>query len=208
VKVVALSGSARKGGNTALLARTALAELEAAGVETELIEMAGIAVRGCTACGTCGKTKDGRCAVVTDPVNEWIAKMIEADGIILASPTYFADVSSETKALIDRAGMVTRSSGSLLRRKVGAAIVAVRRAGAIHALDTMNHFFLIGEMIVVGSSYWNVGIGRTPGEVAGDDEGMATMRDLGRNMAWALERLAPQQRTGPESGPTNFGLGE
>jgi multimeric flavodoxin WrbA len=114
--------------------------------------------------------------------------MTEADGIILASPVYFADVTSEMKAVIDRAGYVCRANDNLLARRPGAAVVAVRRAGAIHALDTMNHFFLIGEMIVVGSSYWNVGIGRDRGDVNGDEEGVSTMRRLGENMAWLLQR--------------------
>ena len=114
--------------------------------------------------------------------------MKEADGIIIGSPTYFADVSSETKALIDRSGFVARANGNMLARKVGAAVVAVRRAGAIHAFDTINHFFTIGEMIIVGSSYWNIGLGREPGDVRRDKEGIATMRTLGRNMAWLLKR--------------------
>ncbi|MBT7299712.1 MAG: flavodoxin family protein, partial [Victivallales bacterium] len=132
---------------------------------------------------------DGCCVGKTDPVNEWIEKMRHADGIIIASPTYFADVTPEVKALIDRAGFVTRVNGSQLDRKVGAAVVAVRRAGAIHAYDTINHFFGISGMLTVGSSYWNVGIGLHPGDVAEDEEGMATMTKLGENMAWTLGKL-------------------
>jgi len=115
--------------------------------------------------------------------------MVEADGIILASPTYFADVSTEMKALIDRAGFVAMANDAMLRRKVGAAVVAVRRGGAIHAFDTMNHFFFINQMVVPGSSYWNVGIGLSPGDVEKDDEGLATMKTLGENMAWVLKKL-------------------
>jgi multimeric flavodoxin WrbA len=115
--------------------------------------------------------------------------MAEADGIILASPTYFADVSTEMKALIDRAGFVTKANGGMLKRKVGAAVVAVRRAGAIHAFDTINHFFFISEMIVPGSSYWNIGVGREKGEVESDAEGVKTMQVLGENMAWLLKKL-------------------
>jgi len=122
-------------------------------------------------------------------VNLAIAKMDASDGILIASPTYFADITSETKALIDRAGMVARANDFMLRRKVGAGVVAARRAGAIHAFDSINHFFLIGEMIVPGSSYWNVGVGREIGEVEDDDEGMATMETLGRNMAWLMRKL-------------------
>lgn len=122
--------------------------------------------------------------------NEAIERLRRAEGILLASPTYFADVTAEMKALIDRAGYVSRSNGNFFARKVGAAIVAVRRAGAIHAFDTLNHFFLSGEMVVVGSSYWNIGIGREKGEVDGDAEGLKKMRRLGENIAWALGQLS------------------
>jgi multimeric flavodoxin WrbA len=189
MKVVAVSGSARKGGNTAVLLAEVLEPLEAAGHECRLIEMAGKDVRGCTACGRCRELKDGQCHGRKDFGNEVIAEIFSADAIVLGSPTYFADVSAEMKALIDRAGYVARSQPDLLARKPGAAVVAVRRGGAIHAYDTINHFFLLSEMIVVGSSYWNIGIGREKGQVAEDEEGMGTMRRLGENMAWLMERL-------------------
>jgi multimeric flavodoxin WrbA len=192
MKVVAFSGSARKDGNTAILVRQAFAELEKEGIATGLVQLAGETIRGCTACYRCFGTKDLRCAVSSetgDVVNDCIAKMVAADGIIIASPTYFADISPETKALIDRAGMVARANDNCYRRKVGAAVVAVRRAGAIHSFDSINHFFLISEMIIPGSSYWNIGIGRNIGEVEQDEEGMKTMADLGKNMAWLLKKL-------------------
>ncbi len=189
MKVVAFCGSARKDGNTALLLKTALAELDAAGIETELVQLAGKEIRGCIACFECFKKKDGRCAVEKDIINDCLDKMKGADAILLGSPTYFADVSSEMKALMDRCGMVSRANDDLFKRKLGAAVVAVRRAGAMHVFDSMNHFFLIGQMIVVGSSYWNIGIGREKGEVANDEEGMNTMKVLGQNMAWALEKI-------------------
>jgi multimeric flavodoxin WrbA len=190
MKVIAFNGSARKGGNTARLVRHVFAELEKEGIATELYELAGTNIRGCRACTACFKNKDLKCVGDDDCANECIHKMIEADGIIIASPTYFADVSSETKALIDRAGYVSRANGDMFRRKVGAAIVAVRRAGAIHALDTINHFFLIGQMIVPGSSYWDIGVGLRPGDVEQDEEGVRTMRVLGQNMAWLMKRVA------------------
>lgn len=189
MKVVAFNGSARKNGNTAILIRRVFAELEKAGIATELVQLAGQTIRGCTACYACMKNRDRRCAVHTDIANECIARMAEADGIILGSPTYFTDVSSEMKALIDRAGFVARANGDLLRRKVGAAVVAVRRAGSTHAFDTLNHFFFISQMVVPGSCYWNVGIGRDVGEVEKDAEGMKTMQVLGENMAWLMKRL-------------------
>lgn len=189
MKVTAFCGSARKKGNTYTLIKTVCTEIEAAGMETEIIELAGQGLRGCTACMTCFKKKNGRCAMEDDRLNEYVEKMHESDGIILGSPTYFADVSSEMKALMDRAGMVARTNGDMFKRKVGAAVVAVRRAGAIHVFDSMNHFFLIGQMIVVGSSYWNIGRGLKPGEVIEDTEGIKTMKDLGRNMAWLVEKI-------------------
>lgn len=190
MKVVAFNGSARKGGNTAILLRYVLNELEAEGIETELIELSGKTIHGCLGCRTCGTRQDGRCAQANDDGNALIDKMVAADGILLGSPTYVTDVSSEIKALIDRACLVAGANGGLLRRKVGAGVVAVRRAGAIHAFDTLNHFFLITEMIVPGSSYWNIGIGREKGEVEKDEEGIRTMKTLGRNMAWLMKRVA------------------
>ncbi len=188
MKVVAISGSPRKDGNTAILTKVVLSELEKEGIETELIQFRGISLRGCTACYKCVENKDRRCAVTSDKANEFIAKMIEADGIILASPTYFTDVTAEMKALIDRAGMVAGANGDILQRKIGAAIVAVRRAGSTHAFDTINHFFLKCQMVVPGSSYWNIGIGRNIGDVESDEEGNRTMRVLAKNMAWLLKR--------------------
>ncbi len=189
MKVVAFSGSARKDGNTALLLKTTLAELETAGIETELVQLAGKEIRGCIACYKCFERKDGRCAVEKDIANECLEKMKGADAILLGSPTYFADVSTEMKALMDRCGMVSRANNDLFKRKLGAAVVAARRAGAMHVFDTMNHFFLIGQMIVVGSDYWNIGMGREKEEVAKDEEGMNTMKVLGQNMAWAMEKI-------------------
>lgn len=172
MNVVAFNGSARLEGNTALLVREVFQELQAAGIGTELVQLAGKTLHGCRACYACFEKKNGRCAWDDDFVNACIARMAGADGIILASPTYYTDVSAEMKALIDRAG-----------------VVAVRRSGAIHAFDTLNHFFLISEMVIPGSSYWNIGIGREKDEAAGDEEGAGIMRDLGRNMAWLLHKI-------------------
>jgi multimeric flavodoxin WrbA len=189
MKVVAFNGSARKGANTAILLRHVLGELEKEGIETELVEMSGAEIHGCLACRTCSTRKDGRCSQTGDIGNVYIEKMAAADGILLGSPTYVTDVSPEIKALIDRACMVSGANGGMFRRKLGAAVIAVRRAGAIHAFDTLNHFFLISEMIVPGSSYWNIGIGRERGDVEKDEEGIRTMQVLGRNMAWLLKKL-------------------
>ena len=188
-KVVAFNGSARKGGNTAILLRYALKELENEGIETELVELAGKTIHGCLSCRKCSTRKDRRCSQKNDFGNACIEKMEQADGILLGSPTYVSDVSPEIKALIDRACLVARANGGMFRHKVGAAVVAVRRAGAIHAYDTLNHFFLITEMIIPGSSYWNIAIGNQIGDVEKDEEGIQTMKTLGQNMAWLLKKL-------------------
>jgi multimeric flavodoxin WrbA len=189
IKVVAFNGSARKGANTAILLGYVLKELETEGIETELIELSGAKIHGCLACRKCSVNKDRRCAQKGDVGNALIEKMEQADGILLGSPTYVADISPEIKALMDRACLVSKANGGIFRRKIGAAVVAVRRAGAIHAFDALNHFFLISEMIVPGSSYWNIGIGLEPGDVERDEEGIRTMKTLGQNMAWLLKKV-------------------
>lgn len=189
MKVIGINGSARKGGNTATMINTVFGELENEGIQTEMIDLAGKKMHGCIACMKCFKNKDQKCAVDNDFVNDCIAAMVEADGIVLGSPTYFANISTEMKALVDRAGMVNRANDNMLARKVGAGVVVARRGGAIHTFNSLNHFFFIGEMIVPGADYWNMGFGLQKGDVAGDDEGIETMKILGRNMAWLLKKL-------------------
>ena len=189
MKVVAFNGSARKNGNTAILVNHVFRELEKEGIETELIQLAGKKIRGCIACNKCFENKDQRCSVTHDVLNSCIEKMIETDGIILASPTYFANISTELKALIDRSGMTSIANGGMFKRKVGAAVVAVRRGGSIHAFNAINHFFFIGQMIVPGSTYWNMGFGKDKGDVEKDEEGLLTMKALGENMAWLLKKI-------------------
>jgi multimeric flavodoxin WrbA len=189
MKVIAFNGSARKDGNTAIMIKQVFSELEKEGIETEMIQFSGQKIRGCIACYKCFENKDQRCAVKTDIVNDCIEKMLEADGIILASPTYFADVCAELKALIDRAGLVAKANKEMFARKIGASVVAVRRGGSIHAFDSMNHFFLISGMIIPGSCYWNMSFGLEKGDVEKDDEGLRTMKTLGQNMAWLLKKI-------------------
>lgn len=190
--VLAINGSPQRNGNTARLLARVAAPLEAAGVSTEILHLADYPIQNCRGCRACGKNKNSMCAIASDALNTLFARMVAADGIVLGSPVYFSDVTSEMLALIHRTGMVARVNGDLFRRKVGAGVVAVRRGGAIHAFDTLNHFFLIGQMIVAGSNYWNMGVGRLPGEVEQDEEGMETMRVLGENIAWLLEKLHRQ----------------
>ena len=192
MKVVAFNGSPRKNGNTAILLRQVMQELEKEGIETELVPVGGQPIRGCMACYQCRERRDRRCIYNDDKLNEWIGKMLEADGIIIGSPTYFAGLTPETKALIDRAGFVSRGNGNIFRRKVGAAVIAVRRGGALNVFNAINAFFLINEMIVPGSSYWNLALGGGIGEVEEDAEGITTMKKLGKNMAWLLKKLATE----------------
>ena len=189
MKAVAFNGNPRKGGNTEFLLRRVLEPISEAGIETELVQIGGEPLRGCTACNACRENKDLRCAVKTDMVNDCIAKMIEADAILLGSPTYFAGMSSEMTALIDRAGYVSAANGGLFSRKIGAAVVANRRGGATNVMDSINHMFLMSRMIVPGSTYWNFGVGLHKGDFANDEEALANMRDLGETIAWLLKSL-------------------
>ncbi len=189
MKVLAINGSARKGGNTAEMIKRVFTELEAEGIETEMIELSGKAMRGCIACYKCFENKDRLCAVKKDFMNECIEAMDKADGIILGSPTYFANVSPEMKALIDRSGMTARANDDMFARKVGASVVARRRGGAMQVFNALNTFFFIEQMIVPGSRYWNMGDGMDKGQVLEDTEGMETMEHLGKNMAWLMKKL-------------------
>ncbi len=184
MKVLAINGSPRKEGNTHVLLETVLASMGQAGWETELVQIGGKSIHGCRACGVCRERRDERCGSGQDIFNDVFAKMLQADAILLGSHTYFADVSTEMKALIDRAGFVAMANGSALAGKLGAAVVAVRRGGATHAFDTMNHLFFISQMIVPGSTYWNMGYGLEPGQVSGDAEALRNMTHLGQAMAW------------------------
>jgi len=192
-KVIAINGSARKDGNTAILINCALQELEREGIKTELLQLAGQRIRGCTACMKCFENKNQRCIIDDDCVNDCIQKMIAADGIILGSPVYFSDVTAEMKALIDRVGFVSMANGELFRRKVGAAAIAVRRTGAIHTADTLLHFLLGRDMILPG--FPGVGFGLNIGDVERDHEGVDRMKAIGQNMAWLLKVVAQEKKS-------------
>lgn len=187
MKVVGFNGSPRKDGNTTILINHFFNELIQEGIETELVQLAGKKIHGCIACYKCFENKDRQCSVKNDDINECISKMIEADGVILGSPVYFANLTAEMKALIDRAGFVSMANGGLYKNKVGASVVALRRTGGIHTLDSMNHFFLAGQMIIVGRG---MGIGRDKGEVEKDEEGIQMVKTLGQRMAWLLKKVA------------------
>lgn len=186
MKVVLFNGSPRKEGNTYHCLNIVMDELKAAGIECDYNWIGGKGLQGCTACLQCVDNDDQKCVLPGDKMNQYIQKMLEADGIIIGSPTYFSNVTTNTKALIERAGYAT---GRHLKHKVGAAVVVVRRAGAVHVFSSINYFFLIKEMIVVGSNYWNLGVGKAPGDVLNDEEGIETFRNLGRNIAFVLKKI-------------------
>jgi multimeric flavodoxin WrbA len=189
MKVLGINCSPRKGGNTEILIREVFKTLEKENIKTELFQIGGKRVKGCIACMKCKKKKDGFCHQKNDVINECIKKMLKADAIIIGSPVYFADITADAKAFIEVAGYALKAAGNPLKRKPAAAVIAVRRAGGVHSFHSINSFFLINEMIVVGSSYWNIGIGREKGEVLKDEEGLKTMQVLGENMAWLLRKI-------------------
>lgn len=192
MKVVAVNGSARSGGNTRIMIDEVCAELNAAGIETRVFELAGMEIHGCRVCDKCSGPEP-ECSQTDDDANEVLPELLKADGILLGSPVYFSDVTPEMKALIDRAGRVDRAGGHhLLPRKVGAGIAVARRAGALRTLDTLTHFFTINDMVVVGSSYWSIGLAKEAGEAKDDAEGLRTMKRLGENMAWVMKKLAAE----------------
>jgi multimeric flavodoxin WrbA len=174
-----------------------LEPLEAAGWSTEYRQIGGKPVRGCTACFKCVEKKNGRCVIEGDVVNDYLELMYAADAIILGSPTYFADVTAELKALIDRAGFVALANGGTFSGKIGAAVVAVRRGGATHVFDTINHLFFISSMIVPGSLYWNLGMGLNKGDVLTDEEAMRNMTHLGQTIAWLGKAMADAAEVSP-----------
>ena len=181
---IAVNGSPRSGGNTELLLKEVLGELNAAGWDTELVKVGGTAIRGCLACKQCFENKDNLCVVKSDNFNDIFTKLLQADAMILGSPTYFAAVSADLKALIERAGYVAYANDQAFTGKLGAAVVAVRRGGATHAYDTINHMFQMSRMILPGSTYWNMGFGLEKGDVLEDEEGLANMRHLGKSIDW------------------------
>ncbi len=194
---LAINGSPRKNGNTEMLLNAALEPLAAAGWQTELIQVGGKPVRGCIACRKCWEKKNMQCIAHDDLFNEVFSKMAAADALLLGSPTYFTDVSSEMKAILDRSGYVALANDRVFRGKIGAAVAAVRRAGAVHVFDTINHMFLMNQMIVPGSTYWNLGVGRDKGDVAGDAEGLNNMKNLGETIAWLGAAIAPHKKDFP-----------
>ena len=192
MKVLAINGSARKSGNTSLLIQTVFEELSREGIETEVISLAGQVIEPCRACWGCGSQEN--CIHGKDAFQEIFRKMTEADGLLLASPVYSANISSNMQAVLERAAVVCEMHPGLMKHKVGAAVAAARRGGALQAIDAMHHFFLNHEMFVAGATYWNMSYGQMPGDVLKDEEGLKNMQSLGRNMAFLLKALHQEDR--------------
>jgi len=190
MKVVAFNGSPRREGNTNRALEIVLEPIREAGIETELVQMGSERIAPCVGCGRCRANKNMKCVNDTDALNVWVSKCAQADGIVIGSPVYFAGITSQTKAFIDRVGYVCKSNGDVLARKVGAAVAVNRRAGALASTHQIADLFLISNMVAVGSSYWNLAFGLAPGDLDKDEEGVRTMRNLGSNVAWAVERLS------------------
>ena len=202
MKVFAINGRPKPNGNTATAMKTVLTEIEQQGIATELVTIGQEVVRGCIGCGTCGKQQNRQCVFDGDAVNAHLPKMIEADAILIGSPTYYSGVNGTMKAFLDRTFYVAAANGSLFRHKVGAAVVAVRRSGGIPTFDQLNKYWQISEMLSVGSSYWNVIHGMVPGEAPQDEEGMHVMQTLGQNIAWLLKLIEHGKDTVKEPQPT------
>lgn len=189
MKVVAFNGSPNKEGNTFRLLSIVAGELEKEGIEVEIIHIGSKLLHGCMGCRKCAQMQNQCCIITKDDMNLWISKAVAADGLLFGSPTYFANVTTQMKALIDRMGYVCKANGGLLRGKVAAPVVAVRRAGALPVIDAINHFLLISEAVIPGSTYWNFAIGRNPGDVDTDAEGINTMHTLGQNFASLMKKI-------------------
>ena len=190
---IAINGSPRKGGNTEIMLKAAIAPLENAGWQTEYVRIGGKPIRGCLACGKCAGNPELKCVQTEDGFNEIMEKMLRADAILLGSPTYFTDVTSEMKGLIDRSGFIAVCNNRAFSGKIGVAVAAARKAGAVHVFDTINHMFLMNQMIVPGSIYWNLGLGEDKGEVNDDKEALTNMENLGQIIDWLGCAIAPNK---------------
>ncbi len=209
MNVVAFNGSPHERGNTYCALRTVCAQLEEQGISTQIVWTGGQDIKNCRGCNMCARNRDEKCVLPGDSVNEWIALMKQADGILLGAPVHYAGIAAGFKAFLDRAFYVCGNSGNLLRHKVGAAVTAVRRTGGIAASDGLYHYLLYSEMLLPTSNYWPVVHGLKPGQAEEDAEGMQTAQVLGQNMAWLMKLKQAGEATIPAPAPvkkvfTNF----
>src|ERR1035437_743106 len=188
MKVVGFNGSPRPEGNTAQAIGIVFEEIRKEGIQTELVNIGTKKLSGCIACFKCRANKDKKCVTSGDPMNEYIAKMDDADGIIIGSPVYYGSMTTNTKALIERCGQVAPANNDMLARKIGASVVAVRRAGSNFTYAGINFFFGIMQMPITTSTYWNMTLAKEQGDIQKDDEGIDTFRNLGKNMAWLIKK--------------------
>ncbi len=203
MKVIAINGSPKPKGNTYTALKTVCDELEISGIETEIIHVGNMEIKGCISCGRC---KNGYCVFSDEELRSLVDRIYAADGLILGSPVYYASIAGTMKSFLDR---LFYPNGGRLRLKVGASIAVPRRSGGITTFDQLNNYFLISEMLIAPSYYWNVIHGGAPGEVTQDDEGMSVLRNLANNMSWMLKIKDYGKATLPEPDPvprkwTNF----
>lgn len=190
MKVLGISGSPRSGGNTEILIKLALEQMAQEGFETDFLPLAGLNIKPCTACGGCAKSEKPECVQPDPDFKGVVERFMAADAVIVGSPVYFGSATPQTMALLDRVGYVSRRHGNFLRRKSGAAVAVGRRAGQNFTFAQINYFFLISEMIVPGSTYWNVGLALDKGDINQDQEALETIGNLTTNMAWFMKKLA------------------
>lgn len=194
MRVVLINGSPRAEGNTKLALDTMANIFEKEGIETEIIQVGGKPIHGCIACGYCGRSPDNRCVFKDDLVNETAEKMREADGFIIASPTYYAGIAGAMKCFLDR---VFYTSSTYFRYKVASAVAVVRRTGGLDTLHQLQNFLALSETITPPSQYWMVGYGTDKGELAQDDEGMQTIRKQADAFAWLLKVVEQGKKSVP-----------
>ena len=190
MRAIGICGSPRRAGNTEILLREALSVLEAEEIETEAIYLRDYTINGCRHCGLCRTKKDRLCHGYEDDLNPILEKILGSEGLLVATPVYFSSATPETMAVLNRVGYVSRGCGKLLRRKVGGPIAVAHRAGQNFTIAQLSLFFWINEIIQPGASYWPVAFGYEPGDVKQDSEGLETVRDFARNMAWLMKKLA------------------
>jgi len=209
MKVILINGSSHEKGNTAFALDKAEAVLADQGIGAERINIGREALHGCIGCGVCAKQQNRQCRFTDDPVNGWLKHMLDADGMIIGTPVYYAGMNGALKSFLDRAFFVAAANGGLFRHKVGMALAAVRRAGALPAFDQINKYFTISEMFVASGNYWNMVYGMLPGEAAGDAEGVQCVELSAANMAWMLKLMehgkgAVPPPAAPPKARTNF----
>lgn len=189
MKAIAICGSPRRNGNTEFLLNRCLTSLKNQGIETELIPLSELSIKPCRGCNVCRTLGNMSCSIKDDDFNATFSKMVEADIIVVGSPVYFGSATPETMALLDRAGYVSRGNGGLFSRKIGGPVTVARRAGQNFTYAQLIYWFTINDMIVPGSTYWNVATAMNKGEVENDKEALATIDRFAENLAWLGKRL-------------------